>query len=138
MPHRLEVAYAEAFHQAYVAISEGVIMRAGQMYEKGDVMAPVLIGGLLGLLGTLLGAGLTTWTARQTAERSERRAHQEVRRQEFRVAVTRFATTLLTYRVAEMARWHARHGGWQDEYEFGHPGRWLPGVLAHIVSSCQL
>jgi len=78
-------------------------------------MATVLIGGLLGLLGTLLGAGLTTWTARQTAGRSERHARQEVRRQEFRAAVTRFATTMLTYRVAEMDRWHARHGGWKDE-----------------------
>jgi hypothetical protein len=72
-------------------------------------MATVLIGGLLGLIGTLLGAGLTTWTARQTAARSERSALREVRRQEFRAAVTRFATTLLTYRLAEMDRWHARH-----------------------------
>jgi hypothetical protein len=82
-------------------------------------MATVLIGGLLGLLGTLLGAGLTTRTARQTAERSERHTRRETRRKEFRAAVIRFATTLLTYRVAEMDRWHARHGGWKDEKTAG-------------------
>lgn len=87
----------------------------GRTCEKGGAMVTVLIAGLLGLLGTLLGAGLTTWTARQTAERSERHALQEARRQEFRAAVTRFATTLLSYRVAEIDRWHARHGGWKDE-----------------------
>jgi hypothetical protein len=29
----------------------------------------------------------------------------------------RFATTLLAYRIAEMDRWHARHGGWKQEGE---------------------
>ena len=50
-----------------------------------------------------------------TAERTERRSRRELRRQEFRGAVTQFATALLSYRVAEMDRWHARHGGWKEE-----------------------
>jgi hypothetical protein len=53
---------------------------------------------------------LTTWTARQAADRSERLAREEARRKEYRSAVIRFATALLDYRLAEMANWHARQG----------------------------
>jgi hypothetical protein len=74
-----------------------------------------LLAGLLGLIGTVVGAGLTTLTARQTADRSHQRAREELQRQEYRSAVIRFATALGTYRTAEMDRWHARHGGWRDE-----------------------
>jgi gas vesicle protein len=58
--------------------------------------------GLLGLLGTVIGGVLTTWTARQTADRSERRAREELRRQEYRSSVIQFATALLAYRRAEI------------------------------------
>ncbi len=68
-----------------------------------------LTAGLLGLFGTVIGAALTTWTTRQTAARSERRAWVEGRRQEYRSAVTEFAGALLSYRVAERDRWLARH-----------------------------
>jgi hypothetical protein len=78
-------------------------------------MLTVLVGGLLGLFGTILGAGLTTWTTRQTAERLDRLARLEVRRQEYRAGVSRFVTALLDYRISEMDRWHARHSGWKDE-----------------------
>lgn len=40
-------------------------------------MTTALVGGLLGLFGTALGAALTTWTARQTGHRSERMAREE-------------------------------------------------------------
>jgi hypothetical protein len=78
-------------------------------------MSTALVAGLLGLFGTVLGAVLTTWTTRQTAARSDRRAWMEVRRQEYRSAIIRFVTSLLTYRASEIDRWHARHGGWKDE-----------------------
>lgn len=79
-------------------------------------MSTALVGGLLGLLGTLLGAGLTTWTVRQAAARSDQRAWLEARRQEFRSSVTRFASALLVYRLAEADRWAARHrSGRKDE-----------------------
>src|ERR1022692_1418501 len=63
-------------------------------------MSVAIIAGLFGLFGTIIGAGLTTWTAKQTADRSERRAREETRRQEFRSVVTRFASTLLDHRRA--------------------------------------
>jgi hypothetical protein len=75
----------------------------------------VLIAGLLGLVGTIIGAALSTWTARQTADRSHRHAREEQQRQEYRSAVVRFATAIGANRTAEMDRWHARHGGWKDE-----------------------
>jgi len=78
-------------------------------------MATALAAGLLGVFGTVVGGVLTTWTARLTADRSARRAHEELRRQEYRSAVIRFASALGAYRVAEMDRWHARHGGFRDE-----------------------
>ena len=78
-------------------------------------MTTVLVAGLLGLFGTIVGGALATWTARQTADRSHRRAREELQRQEYRSAVIRFATALGAYRVAEMDRWHARNGGWRDE-----------------------
>ena len=78
-------------------------------------MAIALLAGLLGLVGTVVGSGLTTWTTRQTADRSHQRAREELQRQEYRSAVIRFATALGVYRTAEMDRWHARHGGWRDE-----------------------
>ena len=78
-------------------------------------MGTALIAGLLGVFGTVVGGVLTTWTARQTADRSARRAHEELRRQEYRTAVIRFAAAMGAYRVAEMDRWHALHGGFRDE-----------------------
>lgn len=78
-------------------------------------MATALVAGLIGLVGTLVGGGLTTWTTHLTADRSHQRAREEIQRQEFRSAVIRFATALGAYRTAEMDRWHARHGGWRDE-----------------------
>lgn len=78
-------------------------------------MTTALVGGLLGLFGTALGAGLTTLTVRQTAHRSERMAREEARRQEYRAAVIRFATALLAYRLAEIDHWYSRHGGSQDQ-----------------------
>ena len=71
-------------------------------------MSTALVAGLLGLFGTALGAGLTTWTTRQTAARSEQRAWLETRRQEFRSAVTQFASALLAYRLAMADHWVAR------------------------------
>lgn len=35
--------------------------------HDGVLMSTALVAGLLGLFGTVLGAGLTTWTMRQTA-----------------------------------------------------------------------
>ena len=78
-------------------------------------MAIALVAGLLGVFGTVVGGVLATWTARQTADRSARHAHAELRRQEYRSAVTHFAAALGAYRVAEMDLWHARHGGFRDE-----------------------
>ena len=78
-------------------------------------MSTALVAGLLGLAGTLVGGALTTWTTRQTTDRSHQRAQEELQRQEYRSAVIRFATALGAYRTAEMDRWHARHGGWRDE-----------------------
>lgn len=78
-------------------------------------MATALVAGLLGLFGTVVGSVLTTWTAQQAADRSDRRGREQLLRQEYRSAVSRFAAALLAYRVAEMDRWHARHGGWKDE-----------------------
>jgi hypothetical protein len=75
----------------------------------------VLIAGLLGIVGTVVGGALSTWTARLTADRSHRRAREEQQRQEYRSAVVSFATAVGAYRTAEMDRWHARHGGWRDE-----------------------
>lgn len=72
-------------------------------------MTAALTAGLLGLFGTVIGAALTTWTTRQTAARSDHRAWVEVRRKEYRSAVTQFAGTLLSYRVGERDRWLARH-----------------------------
>jgi hypothetical protein len=92
-------------------------------------MTTVLVAGLLGLSGTALGAVLTTWTARQTAARSDRRAWMEVRRQEYRSAVIRFATALLSYRVAEIKRWHARHDGWTDEATATHEVNQMRSVM---------
>jgi hypothetical protein len=74
-----------------------------------------LVAGLLGLFGTVVGAVLTTWTARQTADRSARHSREELRRQEYRSAVVQFASALGVYRTAEMDRWHAQHGGFRDE-----------------------
>lgn len=79
-------------------------------------MTAALTAGLLGLFGTVIGAMLTTWTVRQTAARSDRRAWVEARRQEYRSAVTQFARALLSYRVAELDRWVARHDDGKDEY----------------------
>ncbi len=78
-------------------------------------MTTALTAGLLGLLGTVIGAVVTTWTARETAVRSDRRAWLEARRQEYRSAVTQFASALLSYRVAERDRWYARHEEGRDE-----------------------
>lgn len=78
-------------------------------------MTTALIAGLLGLVGTVVGAALSTWTARQTADRSNRHAREEQQRQEYRSAVVRFATAINANRTAEMDRWHAGHGGWRDE-----------------------
>lgn len=77
-------------------------------------MSTALVAGLLGLVGTALGAGLTTWTTRQTADRSEQRAWLETRRQEFRSAVTQFASALLAYRLAVADHWLAQHRGDRD------------------------
>jgi hypothetical protein len=77
-------------------------------------MSTALVAGLIGLFGTALGTGLTTWTMRQTAARSDRRAWLETRRQEFRSAVTQFASALLAYRLAEADYWSAHHGGKAD------------------------
>ena len=78
-------------------------------------MVTALVAGLLGLFGTVVGAVLTTWTARQTADRSARHTRAELRRQEYRSAVVQFASALGIYRTAEMDRWHAQHGGFRDE-----------------------
>jgi hypothetical protein len=72
-------------------------------------MVTVLLAGLLGVLGTILGSILTTWTANQTAARSYNYSLMEARRQEYRSAVIRFTSALLAWRVAEMDRWFARH-----------------------------
>jgi hypothetical protein len=80
-------------------------------------MPTALIAGLLGILGTFVGAMLTTWTARQTTDRSERRIREEARRQEYRSAVIRFATELMTYRLAEMDLWFALHDETKDKKE---------------------
>jgi hypothetical protein len=73
------------------------------------------VAGLFGLIGTAVGGVLTMWSARQVADRSDRRTWEERRRQEYRSAVRSFASALLSYRVAEMDYWHARHGGQKDE-----------------------
>jgi hypothetical protein len=73
------------------------------------------MAGLLGVVGTVVGGVLTTWTARHTADRSAQHSREELRRQEFRSAVVQFATALGVYRSAELDRWHARHGGFRDE-----------------------
>ena len=78
-------------------------------------MATVLIAGLFGLVGTVLGTVLTTWTGRQAAERSHREALVETQRKEYRSAVIRFSSALLACRVAEMDRWHARNGSEEGE-----------------------
>jgi len=78
-------------------------------------VATALVAGLFGVFGTVVGGVLTTWTARQTADRSARLAREELHRQEYRSAVAQFATALGIYRTAEMDRWHARHGGFRDE-----------------------
>jgi hypothetical protein len=82
-------------------------------------VATALVAGLLGLFGTFLGAALTTYTTRETSNRSERRAREEARRQEFRSAVIRFATNLLAYRLAEMDYWFAIHDGLKDRATTG-------------------
>jgi len=71
-------------------------------------VSTALVAGLLDFFGTALGAGLTTWTTRQTAARSEQRAWLESWRQEFRSAVTQFASALLAYRLAMADHWVAR------------------------------
>jgi len=82
----------------------------------GVFVSTALVGGLFGLIGTVLGTVLTTWTARQTAAWSAHHSWLETRRQEFRSAVTQFASALLAYRLAEADRWWARHhGGRADE-----------------------
>ena len=81
----------------------------------GVFVTAALTAGLLGLFGTVIGAVLTTWTTRLTAVRSEHRAWVEVRRQEYRSAVTQFARALLFYREAERDRWRARHDEGKDE-----------------------
>jgi hypothetical protein len=63
-------------------------------------MIVAIIAGLFGLFRTIIGAGLTTWTAKQTADRSESRAREEARRQEFRSVVVRFSSILLDHRRA--------------------------------------
>jgi len=63
-------------------------------------MGVAIIAGLFGLFGTIVGAGLTTWTANRTTDRSERRTREETRRLEFRSVVVRFASTLLDHRRA--------------------------------------
>jgi hypothetical protein len=78
-------------------------------------MTTELVGGLLGLFGTALGEGLTTLTSRRKADRSERLAREEARRQEYRSAVIRFATSFLVYRLAEIDYWYSRHGGSEDQ-----------------------
>jgi hypothetical protein len=78
-------------------------------------VATVLVAGLIGLVGTLIGGILTTWTTRVTTDRSHERAREELQRQEYRSAVIRFATAVGAYRTSEMDRWHARHGGRRDE-----------------------
>lgn len=78
-------------------------------------MTAALTAGLLGLFGTVVGAVLTTWTARQTAARSDHRTWLEVRRQEYRSAVMQFAGALLSYREGERDRWLARHYEGRDE-----------------------
>jgi len=77
-------------------------------------VSTALITGLIGLFGAVLGTALTTWTTRQTAARSDRRAWLETQRQEFLSAVTRFASALLAYRLAEADFWRAHHGGKAD------------------------
>jgi hypothetical protein len=77
-------------------------------------MSTALAAGLLGLVGTIVGATLTTWTAHHTADRSAQHAREELRRQEERSAVIQFASALGIYRTAEIDRWHARHGGFRD------------------------
>lgn len=74
-------------------------------------MSSALVGGLIGLLGIVLGTAMTTWTTRQTTARSDRQAWLETRRQEFRSAVTQFASALLAYRLAEGDYWTTHHGG---------------------------
>jgi hypothetical protein len=75
----------------------------------GVLMSTALIVGLFGLIGAVVGTALTTWTTRQTAARSAHQSWQETRRQEFRSAVTQFASALLAYRLAEADHWSARH-----------------------------
>ena len=82
-------------------------------------MAIAIIAGLFGLFGTIIGATLTTWTARQTADRSERRAWEEARRQEYRSVVVRFATAILDYRRAAASYHTARRDKWRDRTRAG-------------------
>jgi hypothetical protein len=73
-------------------------------------MGTALVAGLLGLFGTIVGGILTTWTARQTSDRTDHRAREEIRRNEHRSAVMRFVTAALAYRKAEMDRWYLLKG----------------------------
>jgi gas vesicle protein len=78
-------------------------------------VSTALVAGLFGVFGTVVGGVLTTWTARQAADRSAQHAREDLHRQECRSAVAQFATALGVYRTAEMDRWHAKHGGFRDE-----------------------
>jgi len=82
-------------------------------------MAVAIIAGLFGLFGTIIGATLATWTARQTADRSERRAWVEARRQEYRSVVIRFASAVLDYRRAAAHYYNARRDEWRDRTSAG-------------------
>ena len=74
-----------------------------------------LIAGVLGLLGTVVGAVLGAWTARQAADRTARYSREETRRKEYRSAVVRFADQMIKYRLAEVKLWHALASGEDTE-----------------------